>query len=166
VARVGIRVYLAVGQGGLPPTSFTITSVSGQLPAHGTPLFIVHVRNTGGRAVDLTGRLRLTGGPGGSSAGPFPVARLVTLAPGQSGNVVFALPARLPAGPWSARVTLVSGLTTATAQARVLFGARAIAAASWVNPVTLAWGGGMLLGLLVIGAVVTARVWRPRRSPA
>jgi hypothetical protein len=165
VARVGIRVYLAVGRGGVPPTRFTITSVSGQRPAAGPPLLAAHVRNTGGRAIDLAGALRLAGGPGGSSAGPFSARQTLTLGPGQSGNVTFALPATLPDGRWTATVTLVSGLTRATARATVWLGGQA-AAASWASPVALAWGGGMLAGLTVIAPVVIARARRPRRALA
>jgi hypothetical protein len=163
VARVGIRVYLAVGRGGVPPTKFIITSLTGQRTTAGQPVLIVAVRDTGGRAVDLAGRLRLTAGPGDSTAGPFTAQRTVTLAPGQTGSVTFVLPARLPNGPWLATVTLASGLTAATARGSVTFGLRAVAA-SWASPVTLAWGGGMLLGLLVIATAVVARLWRVRRS--
>ena len=35
VARVGVRVYLAVGRGGVPPTSFTIAGLSGTAPGRG-----------------------------------------------------------------------------------------------------------------------------------
>jgi hypothetical protein len=162
VARVGVRVYLAVGPGGVPPTSFAITSMTGQLPAPGKPTLTVGVRDTGGRAVDLDGRLLLSHGPGGISAGPFRDTHTVTLAPGQAGSLTFALPAALPAGPWTATVTLVSGQTTATARASVSFGAR-VAAASWASAATLAWGGGMLVGMVVIGSVLAVRFWRPRR---
>jgi len=123
------------------------------------------VRNTGERAVDLTGQLRLTNGPGGSSADPFPAGQALTLAPDQSGMVTFALPAALSDGPWLATVTLASGLTTATARGNVVFGGH-VAAASGVGPLALAWGGGMLLGLSVIAAVTVAHFRRPRRSPA
>lgn len=164
VARVGIRVYLAVGRGGAPPTTFAVTAVRGQPPTAGPPLLVTHVRNTGGRAIDLTGTLRLAGGPGGSSAGPFASRQQLTLAPGQAGDVVFALPPTLPAGPWTATVTLVSGLTTATARAPVSFGGRT-AAVTWASPATLA-GGGLLLGLSVIAAVWIARARRPRRALA
>jgi hypothetical protein len=165
VARVGVRVYLAVGRGGMPPTRFTIGALTGQRPVPAQPSLTAQVRNTGGRAVDLSGQLRLTNGPGGSNAGPFPAGQTLTLAPGQSGTATFALPASLPDGPWLATVTLVSGLTTATARGTVAFRGP-VAAASGVNPVALAWGGGMLLGLSVIGAVAIARFRRPRRSPA
>jgi hypothetical protein len=162
VARAGIRVYLAVGPGGLPATSFTITSVTGQRAGSGQPQFITGVRNTGGRAVDLTGQLSLARGPGGSSAGPFGVARAVTLGPGQPGTVAFALPAALPAGSWTATVTLVSGLTRATARAAVSFNSP-VASAPWEDPVAMSWAGGMLAGLLVIAVVAAARLRRLRR---
>jgi hypothetical protein len=165
VAKVGIRVYLAVGPGGAPPTRFTITSLTVARAASGQPLLLTHVRDTGGRAADLAGQVRLADGPGGTSAGPFAARRTVTLAPGQSGYVVFALPASLPAGAWVATVTLSSGITTITARSTAVIGAQA-AAASWASPVSLAWSGGMLLGLAVIAAVLIARFWRPRRSPA
>jgi hypothetical protein len=164
IARVGVRVYLAVTNGVLP-TKFAITSLTGRLTTSGQPLLVAQVTDTGGRAVDLTGQLRLTGGPGGTSAGPFAEQRMVTLAAGQSGDVAFALPRSLPAGPWVATVTLVSGLTTASARATILFGVKP-AAASWASAPTMAWGGGMLLGLVIIAGAVIARLRRPRRSPA
>ena len=121
IARVGVRIYLAVGQGGALPTDFAITSVSGHLSAQGQPLITASVRNDGGRAVDLAGTVRLTGGPGGTSAGPFQVHQIITLAPGQSGTVTFMPSKRLPSGTWQARVALVSGLTTRTVSATIQF---------------------------------------------
>ena len=125
VARVGIRVYLAVGRGGAPPTNFTITTITGRRSVSGRPSILVHVDNTGGRAVDLNGTARLTGGPGNTSAGPFRAQQIITLAPGQSGNMTFGPPESLPNGPWQASITLVSGLTTAAATASIQFGALA-----------------------------------------
>jgi len=165
VARVGVRVYLAVGRGGAPPTSFTITSVTAQQPSSTHPMLVAHVRNTGGRAVDLTGQAMLTSGPAGTSAGPFTERQTLTLAPGQSGNVVFPLPATLPPGSWVATVTLVSGVTTATARASVVFGGP-VTAASWINAATAVLGGGILLALIVIVAVMVPHVRRVGRSPA
>jgi hypothetical protein len=121
VTRIGIRIYLAVGLGGAPPTKFAVTSLTGYLSPRGRPILVAHVRNTGGRAVDLGGHARLTQGPGGESAGPFQDQQIVTLAPGQSGNVTFALSKGLSTGPWLASVTLVSGFTTDTAAATVQF---------------------------------------------
>lgn len=62
VSRVGIRIYLAVGKGGVPPTSFAIASLTARRSASGQPLIVAHVDNTGGRAVDLDGSARLAGG--------------------------------------------------------------------------------------------------------
>ena len=39
VSRVGIRIYLAVGRGGAPPTVFAITSITGHRSAEGQPSF-------------------------------------------------------------------------------------------------------------------------------
>jgi hypothetical protein len=167
VIRVGIRVYLAVGQGGAPPTVFAIASMTGSRSAKGQPLLVVHVDNTGGRAVDLNGSVRLTGGPGGTSAGPFPSRQIITLAPGQSGNMTFAPPKSLPDGPWQAKVTLVSGITTAVATGTVRFG---VPIAVGIHLGLIAWGGIGLGGIALIGALaallVRRRAVRSRRALA
>lgn len=160
ISRVGIRVYLAVGRGGAPPTAFSITSVNGQRTADGHPSILVHVRNTGGRAVDLHGTVRLTGGPGGTSAGPFPSQQVVTLAPGQSWTMTFAPAEGLPNGPWLAAVTLVSGLTTRTATATIQF---AGTAGFLLGLPLAAWGAGLLLAVLVIATVWGRHVADGRR---
>jgi hypothetical protein len=121
VSRVGIRVYLAVGRGGAPPTVFAITSITARRSASGQPIITTYVDNTGGRAVDLSGSARLTDGPAGSSAGPFPAQQVLTLAPGQTGTVTFAPPKSLPNGGWKVTVNLVSGITTCTATASIEF---------------------------------------------
>jgi len=119
VSRVGIRLYVAVGHGGAPPTSFDITSITGHLTHAGRAVIVVHVNNTGGRALDLNGSVRLTDGPGGTSSGPFRAQQIVTIAPGQSWNVTFDPPKSLPQGSWQATVKLASGLTTAQATAAI-----------------------------------------------
>ena len=111
VSRVGIRLYVAVGRGGAPPSSFDITSVSGHLTHAGQPIIVAHVNNTGGRAIDLNGSARLTDGPGGTTSGPLRAQRIITLAPGQSWNLTFAAPKSLPKGSWQVTVALASGLT-------------------------------------------------------
>jgi hypothetical protein len=162
VVRVGIRVYLAVGRGGAPPTNFAITSVTAQRSASGQPTLIAHVDNTGGRAVDLNGTVRLTGGPGNTSAGPFPARAIVTLAPGQSGNMTFTPPKSLPNGPWQVQVSLVSGITTSTATATVKFGA---VVPSRTGLSLTAWLG-LSLGVLVIAMIPVVLALRRRRATA
>jgi hypothetical protein len=167
VSRVGIRIYLAVGRGGAPPTKFTITSVTGHRSAAGLPSIAAHVDNTGGRAVDLYGSVRLTAGPGGTSAGPFS-GRGITLAPGQSGNVTLGAPKSLPNGPWQASVTLTSGITTVTATASVQFAGIIVAATASGGLSLMAWLG-IALGAVVVavgGLVLVRGAARRRHAPA
>jgi hypothetical protein len=153
VSRVGIRLYVAVGRGGAPPTSFDITSITGRRTAAGRPVIVAHVNNTGGRAIDLNGTVRLADGPGNTSAGPFPAQQIVTLAPGQSWNMTFDPPKSLPDGSWRATITLVSGITKATARATVQLGPMAAAQAglSAVQGIWLALGGLILVLVVVMG---------------
>jgi hypothetical protein len=121
VSRVGIRIYLSVGQGGPPAANFTITSLTAKRAANGQPIAIATVRNTGGRALDMNGTLQLTAGPGGLSAGPFPATLGTTLAIGDTEPVTIALDKRVPAGPWDAEITLRSGLIEHSARATITF---------------------------------------------
>jgi hypothetical protein len=158
VSRVGIRIYLSVGRGGAPPTRFTISSIAGHRSATGRPILTAHVRNTGGLAVDISGTARLTGGPGGTSAGPFQAGQVLTLAPGQSGTVSFAAGRRLPAGPWQARISLVSGLTKESASATIDFSGH-LPAAPWIRTAAMTGGGG--LGVAAV-TLLTVRARRRR----
>ena len=162
VDRVGIRIYLAVGQGGTLPTNFAITSITGHLSAKGQPSILADVDNTGGRAVDLGGTARLTAGPGGTSAGPFPAKQIITLAPGQSGTMSFTPPKTLPHGPWQAKVIVVSGLTTSTGTQTIQFGP--LVASSAGLPV-MAWAGLAVVLVLVVAFIMVRRA-RQRRVPA
>jgi hypothetical protein len=159
VARIGIRVYLAVGRGGAPPTSFAITSIIGHRSVSGQPVVIAHVENTGGRAIDLRGSLRLTDGPGNTSSGPYPAKAIVTLAPGQSWNMTFAPPRSLPDGSWLATITMVSGLTTASATTTVQLAALVAAPAglSGMRAIWLALGGLVLVLVIVMGSYALLR---------
>jgi hypothetical protein len=167
VSRLGIRVYLAVGRGGVLPTSFAITSITGQRSASGQPTVVAHVENTGGRAIDLNGSLRLTGGPGNSSSGPFPAQAIVTLAPGQSWNMTFAPPRSLPGGSWRAKITMVSGLTTATAAATVRLAAvvAAPASLSGMQWIWLSLGSLVLVLVIVMGSYAVLRRRSGRLAP-
>jgi hypothetical protein len=121
VSRVGIRIYLSVGPGGAPTTAFSIDSMTALRDAEGNPLVTAQARNTGERAIDLAGDLKLTNGPSSLSAGPFAVRTASTLKPGDSGTVTVALDRELPRGPWDARITLTSGVTSGSGTARLTF---------------------------------------------
>ncbi len=121
VNRVGIRLYLSVGLGGSPAADFTIDSLTAFRSADGRPMVLASVHNTGGRALDMSGTLVLSGGPGGLSAGPFPAPLGITLGIGDTEPVTIALDTQVPAGPWDARITLRSGLLERTARATITF---------------------------------------------
>jgi len=119
--RIALRVYLSVGPGGEPASDFAVDSLRGARHATGAPVVVAQVKNTGGRALDLTGDLRLSDGPGGVSAGPFPVRLGTTLGIGQTSPVTSTLSNELAAGPWLARIQLKSGILTRSAQATISF---------------------------------------------
>lgn len=132
-ARVGIRIYLSVGSGSAPASDFTITSLTAQRLPDRTPEVVAQVRNTGGRALDLSGTLNLTGGPGGLSAGPFPTATGITLGIGATQPIVVKLDPRLPDGPWTATMTLHSGEVQHAAEATISFPTQAGTASAAVT---------------------------------
>jgi hypothetical protein len=117
-SRAGVRVYLSVGPGNGPPADFAIQSLTASRTSDNIPQLTALIANTGGRAVDVSGTVSLTGGPGSTSAGPFKTSVATTILPGQSATVTIPLDAGLAAGPWNAAVDLNSGLivhdTTAT----------------------------------------------------
>jgi hypothetical protein len=160
VARVGIRVYLGIGRGGVPPTRFKITSISGTTLKGGQPVLVAHVANIGGLAVDLAGTARLSGGPGGANVGPVAEREVLTLAPGQSGNLMFAERKGVADGPWQAKVMLVSGLSTAVAGSVIDFAVTG-SGSTW-----LIWGSGLLLGLIVVTIAALRYRAGPGRDPA
>jgi hypothetical protein len=156
INRVGIRIYLSVGPGGAPPSNFAVTSVTATRSAHGQPVVIAHIHNTGGRALDISGYLKLSGGPGGLTAGPYKIADNITIAPGQSEPMKTVLSERLPNGPWRAQIYLVSGLTGRHVETTIQFpvyGAR-------TNITRYLITGGILL--IILAMIATA--WLLRRN--
>jgi len=162
VNRVGLRVYLSVGPGGEPKTDFVIESLTAERDAQSRPVVKATVRNTGGRALDLSGNLRLTDGPGGLSAGPFDARLGTTLAIDASAPVTVPLDSSLPDGPWKARIELRSSTTIRAAEAVITFpeGAGAVGAPVQASPVDdsssslptilAAVGGLLLLAVLLL----------------
>lgn len=160
VNRVGVRIYLDVGSGGEPASSFTIGEAVPARDRQGRPSLNISVRNTGGRALDLMGSVELTDGPAGTRAGPFEVVRGTSLAPGGSGSVLVTFPADLPNGPWQMRIDLHSGTIRQQATGRITFPGpgqsaepRPVSAgvdARWWVTGSLAVGTALLLGLAVV----------------
>lgn len=171
VNRVGIRTYLDVGPGGEPPSDFRIGEIVPQRTGDGQPKIVAAVANTGQRAIDLDGRLSLSEGPSSLSAGPFPIDRDTTLAPGDRGEVTVLLGKDIPDGPWKFRLTLNSGRVDHTATGTLTFPAKAGTwglAASVDSPLTLilALAGGAALVAAVILLVGFRRFRARRRIPS
>lgn len=114
VHRVGIRMYLDVGPGGEAPTDFDIGDVT--VSGEEQPVVTAHVRNTGERALDMTGNLTLSRKIGNVTAGPFPAETGVTILPGKSGEVRVPIDKSLPGGEWKAALVLASGTEERTAE--------------------------------------------------
>ena len=171
VNRVGVRVYLSVGAGGEPPSDFVIESLAAQRATDGRPVVAAEVRNTGGRALDLSGELRLAGGPGGLRAGPFAAQLGTTLGLGETEPVLVPLDRAIPLGPWRATITLRSGWVRRTAKATITFPANhgptgaavpTTAATASAGRTLLGMGAGLVL--LGAGILLLRRRVRSRRT--
>ena len=121
VNRVGIRMYVSIGHGGLPTANFAVGPPRGQRSASGQPLVLATIHNSGQRTLAISGDLTLANGPGGLRAGPFPVKLGAALAPGDSEPLTVTLNKILPRGPWRAEIRLSSGLLQRTAEATIRF---------------------------------------------
>lgn len=158
ISRVGIRLYLSVGPGGAPAAGFRIDSLTAERSPDGRPMVLASVHNTGGRALDMTGTLHLSAGPGGLRAGPFPASLGTTLAIADTEPVTIVLDKQLPAGPWNAQITLHSGLVEGSAAATITFPAAGAAASvptrstgdGWLYPAVAALVVLLLLGIAAL----------------
>ena len=130
------------------------------------------MHNTGGRAIDMTGQLTLRDGPGGQTGGPYPARLGTTLAPGQTEPVLVPIDAVVADGPWTAQLTLKSGLLERRVKAQLTFPAAAGTAAAPVDVEQLPAASdnvihpGRSLGLVavVIAAVAAVGLLRRRRK--
>ncbi|MEH1165706.1 hypothetical protein V6V47_10005 [Micromonospora sp. CPCC 205539] len=169
IHRVGIRVYLDIGPGGEPVSDFTIGDLLPARSLEGEPTVAITVSNTGGRALDLTGKATLTEGPGGTRAGPFDVVQGTTLAPGTSGQVTVRFPRELTNGPWKIDVNLESGLIKKAVTRQIEFPdpGKVGKPGTFFSRMTAGWNVPMAaVGLVVvIGLAWLARRYR-RRLPA
>jgi hypothetical protein len=120
-SRVGVRIYLDVGGPRPPKSDFTVDTLQASRRSDGSAIVTAQVHNTGGRALDMRGSLTLRNGPDGLSAGPYPATLGTTLAPGQTEPVTVVLGKSITGGPWTARLTLTSGLLERRAEAQLSF---------------------------------------------
>lgn len=165
INRVGIRIYLDVGPGGDPPSDFEIVSLTPGRTPDGLPQVRATVRNTGERALDLVGRMWLSGGPSGLGAGPFPAQVGTTLAPGGTAPVAVVLGEKLPDGPWRVKLELSSGRVHRTVTGTLTFPPRP---ASWGRDAlldsALPWIIGVIAALVLMAAVLLVLLVRQGRT--
>jgi hypothetical protein len=121
VSRAGIRIYLSVGGHNPPASNFVARTMTAERGPDGRPIVRAQVRNTGGRALDLSGTLKLSAVSGNLSAGPYPVQLGTSLAPGQSEPVSIPVTDQVADGPWNATLKLKSGLLDKTFHAKIRF---------------------------------------------
>lgn len=121
VNRVGVRIYLSVGGEEEPPSDFEISTLTARRTEEGVPQILAQVTNTGQRALDMSGELELTEGPGGLRAGPFPAQLGTTLGIGDTADITIDLDPEIPSGPWVATLTLQSGRLEKTSEATITF---------------------------------------------
>lgn len=156
VNRVGVRIYLSVGEGSEPASDFTIDELVAKKGDDGTPMVETKVTNTGGRAIDLTGSLILENGPGALKAGPVNVSIGTTLAPGESAPAIVVLDKSLPDGPWDATITIRAGRLEHEATATFSFPSKAGAAAKPVGTTSTDAKQRKTLIPIAVAAVVVA----------
>jgi hypothetical protein len=158
VNRVGIRMYVSVGQGGAAPASFGIGPLSTERSPTGVPMVVALVHNRGKRTLDVGGTLTLADGPGGLRAGPIPVTLGTALKPRESGTLTVRLDKRLPVGPWRATLRLRSGTSQRVAVATLTFPQPAVAATPSGSRHAILVIGGLLVLLLAIAAAARRRL--------
>jgi hypothetical protein len=170
VHRVGLRIYLDIGLGGEPPSSFSIGELMPARNNAGEPSLDIKVTNTGARALDMTGAVTLSDGPAGTRAGPFEVVKGTNLAPGDSGTVTVQFPRELPNGPWKIEVNLESGMVKQTATGKITFPdpGQVGEVGSLFSRAGIPWapaGGSLTVGVIVIAGLLFL-IRRSRRRAA
>lgn len=151
INRVGIRMYVDIAPGGDPPSDFTLDPPSVLRGDDGRPVVTVLVTNTGRRALDVSGTVGLSHGPGGLSAAPVRVQQTLTLAPGARGPVSAVLDASLPGGDWTADVALASGAVERAGSFEINVPASLLASdnAAGASTATVWWLGGLGLAIAI-----------------
>lgn len=168
VNRVGVRIYLSVGPGDEPATDFAVTSPLAGGTGAAKPSVTASVRNTGGRALDLSGYVMLSHGPAGRTAGPFAAQLGPTLGIGEAEPVRAPIDSALPRGSWDAEIVLRSGVTVRTANARLTLGSPHSSASGRATPRNSSSRNARLVvtfGAVGVLAVSVMLARRRRRSP-
>ncbi|AOX66286.1 hypothetical protein BJK06_11440 [Curtobacterium sp. BH-2-1-1] len=168
VSRVGVRSYVAVSGPAALRTAFRVSEPRVG-PSGDERTVLADVRNTGERAVDLTGTLVLADGPAGAVLPSITGDRPRTLAPGQRAALTFTVPAAVAPGTWLARIAVTDGVTTERTAGSIALPSASPRAATRIDRASGSHPSvglvPVLLVLLVLAsATVTALALRRRRS--
>ncbi len=156
LTRAGVRMYLDIGHTPTPASDFAIGRIAPGPYVAGRPTVVVDVTDTGDRAVDIDGTVKLTEGPDGLSTAAIPISRPVTLAPHGAGQVTAVLDPYPPNGDWTAVVSLNRGLVGHEQTAPVtITGSPAIGQRLPLTvPALIAWVGATVLVLAFVALVL------------
>ncbi|WP_327129819.1 hypothetical protein [Streptomyces sp. NBC_01727] len=174
VSRTGIRMYLSVGGHNPPAPNFTARTMTAARGRDGRAIVRAQIINTGGRALDLSGTLKLSSVSGSLSAGPYQVQLGTSLAPHQSEPVMVPVTDEVADGPWRATLELRSGLLLKKFHAKIKFPhTHGIAPAAAVDAEASSGNAlkGLIAGILLLGTallIITNRIRRrhDRRTAA
>jgi uncharacterized membrane protein len=169
VNRVGIRIYLDVGPGGNPPTTFALGPLSVARSSGGRLVISSSVDNTGQRAIDGSGTLSLRYVSGPVTAGPYPLDRNPTILPHSTGAISVTVPSQLPPGDWQASLTVTADTVTHTETGTVAIGqgvAAISSARSAGSDAPYLIGGAAAVVVLAAAGGATMYHRRHRRRPA
>jgi hypothetical protein len=167
-SAVAIPVFLDVGPGGEPPSDFQINGLLPGRTEDGQPKIQARVRNTGGRALVMSGTLTLSAENGDLKAGPYPARLGTTLRPGDAAPVLVLLDDLVTDGPWEVKLTLRSGRVEHTARATLTFPEKR---GTWglpaklASPLPLAFTATTALTALAVIVLLTVTYRRIRRKP-
>jgi hypothetical protein len=157
VSRAGIRIYLSVSGQNPPAAKFTVNTMTAERDRDGRPIVHAQIHNTGGRALDLRGTLKLSAVSGSVNAGPYDVQLGTTLAPGQSEPVTAPVTDEVADGPWDATLELKSGLLDETYRARITFPHEpGIAGAVAAHPISSGSSSLLISALLALVTLLSA----------
>lgn len=124
VNRVGVRMYLSVGEGAAPRSSVRIDDVTPRRDDSGRAVLDVRTSNVGGRAFDAIGEVMLEEEGAGGSRRVGPAHFGGTSAPGTRSTAAATWEGDVPAGPWRATVTVTANGVRERATAVVRFPSR------------------------------------------
>ena len=99
VNRVGVRMYLALGNGTVPPSDLSIDAITPSRDELGGAQLAVNVTNIGGRALDVAGTVELRSREGSRLSAELDPGTVIP--PGDSGEATARF-ADVDDGPWEA----------------------------------------------------------------